>query len=249
MTENEMMFDFIDRYAKDKELTQTIVSLKLVRDMMGQQENVPHMNIDGIIRFRGHYGHALQVGKILINLQVPVDKEEEDIMLSAALCHVIPNVYDYEETKNILLNDNHMDPRVCEIISLIINDTDLSAAGQKNYYDKIKANRLALVVFVADRANIVQQLHDMSIWSAREYIFETRSLLLPLCIDAKEMYPELLFTINILMEKVRTVVDTCMILLSRYETREMELAEDILNYQEENSRIRGIIQRLKKEQI
>lgn len=247
MTENELIYEFIEKYAKEKGLTQTLASLKLVRDMMSHAENIRNMNIDGITRYRGHYGHALLVGKLLINLRLPISSEEEDIVLSAALCHVIPNKYAYEEMKQILIEQNSMDPRICEIISLIINDTDLSFAGQKNFYDRIKANRLALIVFLADRANLVQQLYDMSIWSAREYIFETRSLFLPLCIDAKEMYPELIHTLNILMEKVRTLVDACMILLSRYETREMELTEDILSYQEENSRIRGIIRKLKEE--
>ena len=68
-----------------------------------------------------------------------------------------------------------------------------------------------------------------------------------MCVYAKEKYPELIPVINILMEKARTVVDACAILINRFEKREMELTEDILAYQEENSRIRGIIKYLKQE--
>lgn len=247
MESKEMLYEYIRDYAEKKSLNHTLTALPLTKELMENTSMVDHLNVDGITRYRGHFEHALQVCSFMINLGLPLESEDEDICLAAALCHVIPNAYNYSEMENVLLTEKKMDPRICEIISLIINDTDLSSQGQTLFYNSIKENRLALIVFLADRANVVQKLYSMSIWSAREYIFETRSYFLPLCIEAKECYPELIHVLNILMEKVRTLVDACMILLTRYETREMELTEDILNYQEENARIRGIIRHLKEE--
>lgn len=241
------MYDFIERYAIENNLKYTIESLPLVHDLMSEVAEVQCMDINGITRYRGFYQHGLEVCKLLIGLALPIEKEEEDIVLAAALCHVIPNRISCEEMHKELFEKRQMDPRIGEIIYLIINDTDLSLEGQTQYYNRIRQNKLALIVFLTDRANLMSQVYTMSFWSANEYIFETRTHLFPMCVYAKEKYPELIPVINILMEKARTVVDACAILINRFEKREMELTEDILAYQEENSRIRGIIKFLKWE--
>ncbi|MGN0356000.1 MAG: HD domain-containing protein [Muricoprocola sp.] len=240
------MYDFIEQYARENNLKYTTESLPLVRDLMSEVAEVQCMDINGVTRYRGFYQHGLEVSKLLIGLVLPIDKEEEDIVLAAALCHVIVNKISYEEMYKELFEKRQMDLRIEEIISLITNDMDLSLAGQTEYYHRIQENKLAMIVFLTDRANLMSQVYTMSFWSANEYIFETRTHLFPMCVYAKERYPELIPVINILMEKARTVVDACAILINRFEKREMELTEDILSYQEENSRIRGIIKTLKQ---
>lgn len=243
---SENIYEFIEQYAKEKQLPYTMRALPLVKKLMGNEEKVEHVNIDGITRYRGHYEHGLLVCKLLITLVLPLKREEEDIVLAAALCHIIPNLYEFEDMKKTFTEEYQMDPQIYEIINLIIKDEDLSLTGQKAFYERIRKNRLALIVFLSDRANLVQQLYTMSMWSANQYVFETRTYFFPLCIYAKEEYPEIMPIVNILMEKVRTLVDACAILNNRYEQREMELTEDILSYQEENSRIRGFIKQLRE---
>lgn len=241
------LYDFIWKYATEKKLPYTCQALPLIRSLMGDVLQMADVNIQGITRYRGAYLHALEVCKLLISVNLPLDKEEEDIVLAATLCHILPNKISYSEMVDKLLFQCNMDSHVCKIISLIINDSDLSTQGQKTFYKKILNDPLTVLVYLADRANLVKQLYTMSFWSANEYIFETRAYVFPMCIAAKEKYPALVPPINILMEKVRTMVDACAILLARYERHETELTEDILCYQEENARLRRIIRQIKTE--
>lgn len=241
------LYDFIDNYAKEHQLYYTSIALPLVRGLMSRPTELISMNIEGITRYRGHYPHCLSVCKLLVSLVLPLENEEEDIALAAALCHVLPNKIEFKNLRKELEETYLMDPRIGEIIALITDDQDLTAMGQKLFFDHIQANKLALVVLLSDRANLIRQLYTMDIWTANQYIYETRTYFFPMCIYAKEHYPDIMPTVNVLMEKVRTMVDACAILLQRYETKEMELTQDIITLKEENSRLRVIIRQLKGE--
>ncbi|MBQ0060095.1 MAG: hypothetical protein KBS83_09135, partial [Lachnospiraceae bacterium] len=91
---------------------------------------------------------------------------------------------------------------------------------------------------------ILQGLHYVSSWMARRNVYETKTYYFPMCIYAKEQYPELLGCINTLMEKLRNLVELTEMMLNRYEDRENELLQEILALKEENAAIKGIIQRM-----
>lgn len=248
----EELYAFIERYAKEKNLLYTAVALSLVQSVlsiaaetMADKHNAPE-------RYQVYFQHSLSICRMLIDLHIPLKKEEEDIILAAAICHVLPEnrtEVNFENLDEKLTGKYHLDPAITEIIKLITREDGMTEEEQKLFYERIKRNKLALLVRLADRGNLVERLHGLSSWSAREYISETRKYFFPLCIYAKEYYPELTGPVSIMMEKMRCHIEASEILLNRYETREMELTKEILALKEENARIRSTIRKMRSEQM
>lgn len=247
-SEYQDIYQFIEAYAEKKQLFYTALSLPLVRGIMSAHSKSVQADLGGITRYRGHYLHALEICKLLISLVLPISEEEEDLVLAAALSHVIPNVIDFEDVYTEMQSRYHLHPEICRIIELIIWDEDISSKGLNRFFERVKEDKLAMIVLLADRGKLVQQLNTMPLLSANEYIYETRTYLFPLCLYAKETYPEFSAIITVMMEKVRTIIDACAILLKRYENTEMELTQEILKLKEENASIRRIIKELREEQ-
>lgn len=225
-------YELVEAYAQAGQLQNTLKALPLVQDLVfrtGGMSNSPFE--DAVTKLR----HCLAMARILIDLHIPVEREEEDILLASALCHILPASSELFQSEGIL------DPRVFETIRLIrlgdaMNDEKLAA-----YTARVQENRLALLLRLADRGNLVEQLHSFSGWSTRRYIYETRNFYLPMCVYGKEHYPDLIAPVSILMEKMRSLTEVAEILLGRYEARETELTREILDLQEENARIRDAI--------
>ena len=193
-----------------------------------------------------YLNHALCVGWMLIDLRLPLAPEEMDLAISAALCHILPEIienFDYE-TKLAALN---VDPRVSKIVATITRKSTGTDDDMTAFYDRIKKDRLAYMVRLVDRANLVEQLYGTSTLEAKSYILETKRYFLPLCIWGKEHFPELEVPISIMMEKMRTLTQVTEILYSKYETEENSLNDEILALKEENSRLRGIVRGMKEE--
>lgn len=245
--EYQEIYRFIEDYAGKKQLFYTALSLPLVRGIMSAHSKSVQANLGGITRYRGHYLHALEICKLLISVVLPLSEEEEDLVLAAALAHVIPNVIDFDDVYTQMQSRYHLHPEICRIIELIIWDEDISSQGLNRFFERVKEDKLAMIVLLADRGKLVQQLNTLPLLSANEYIYETRTYLFPLCLYAKEQYPEFGSIITIMLEKVRTVIDACSILLKRYENTEMELTGEILKLKEENASIRRIIKELREE--
>lgn len=228
------LYRYVEQYAVENRLRNTAISLPLVRRLAFCTNMVtesPFENAAAKLR------HCLSMCRILIDLDIPLSWQETDILLSAALCHILPagSRLHGEETKTLL------EPEVFHILALIRRNESISEAKQLVYIRNVQENRLALLLRLADRGNIVEQMHSFSGWRTRRYIYETRNVYLPMCIYGKEHYPELIAPISILMEKIRSLTEVAEILLLRYETRETELMQQILELQEENARIRSAI--------
>lgn len=241
----EPIYESIAAYAAERKLTNTAAALSLVYDLLGRAAEHPASRFRNARTHIAYRAHAMAVCHMLIDLHVPVSAEEEDILLASALCHVLPENIQMEDLEKELSLKEHLSADVCRTVRMIFWDNNNSGAEEKAFYDRIRENKLALMIKLADRGNLVEQLYGISNWTARNYIHETRSFFFPMCIYAKEHYPDLQAPVSVLMEKMRCLTEVAEILLSRYERREAELSQEILELQEENATLRSLIRSLK----
>ena len=243
-------YRFVKQYAVRHGLYNTLIALPVVRGLMSQgSKKNPVLFNGGLDKHLSFYQHGLIICRTLIDLNLPLTKEETDICFAAAICHVLPEMIVFENLERDMREIYQLDPKVYEIVSLITRVEAFEDDKLRSFYQKMQENKLAVLIRIADRSHIVEQLYALTSFLARAYIYETREYFFPLCIYAKEHYPELTGQISVLMEKLRSLIDAGEILLERFEQREKMLSRQVLIYREENSRIRGIIEKLKEEQI
>ena len=191
--------------------------------------------------------HGLRVCAMLLDLDPAISHGEMDTLLSAVLLHVYPENFPFEDAGEKLASLGFA-PEVTALVSTIVPEREGDDGQQDAYYQRVQENPLALLAVLADRGDLATQLYRLSTWNAHRYIDETKACYYPMCIYGKEHYHGLLAAINVLTEKIRTLVEVSEILLTRYEVREAELTEDILTLREENATIRGIIDQFEAEE-
>ncbi|MCF0132226.1 MAG: hypothetical protein HUJ72_00015 [Blautia sp.] len=238
------LYAFIYKYAMEKQLPNTIVALPVVRAIISQAAKSECKNGLDETRYLKNFEHALFVSRMLIDLNVNFRDDEEDIAIAAALCHILPEHIKSRDLEDKLKGYFHLDPRVYKIVRLLYEDGNLPDSELREYYENIQKNKLALLVTLTDRANVVEELYDMSTWEVHRYIHETRNYYFPMCIYAKEHYYSLISPVSILKDKIRTLTEVSEILLNRFEAREAELLQDIIRLKEDNATIKGIIKEL-----
>lgn len=236
---NASLYRYVRKYAEENGLHNTKIALPMTAEMMSRIHSAKDENVAAL-------RHCLYVCRMLIDLHIPFTSQEEDVLLASSLCHILPENISFRDMEEELTKSYHLDHEVYETVKLIYHPDDISNEELKQFYDNAKLNKLALLVLLADRGNLVEQLYGIASWNAHRYIYETRTFYLPMCIYAKEHYHELLAPVSILMEKMRNLTETAEILLNRYEARENELVQEILALQEENATLKGIIQKLNK---
>lgn len=240
----EQTYRYIQEYAERKNLGNTAAALPAVQSIMANAADMPQSRFHSAYVHNGYFEHALQVCRMLIDLRLPLDRQQEDILLAAAICHVLPETIRYNDLEGEVGSQVMLHPQIYDIVRLLFREDNLSDAQQKLFFESVRRNKLALLIKLADRGNLVQQLYGVSSWSARQYIYETKTYFFPMCIYAKEHYPELLAPVSVLMEKIRCLTEVGEILLSRYEATEAALSQEILHLQEENATLKGIIKGL-----
>lgn len=223
---------FIRSYAMERRLRDTAIALPLVQTLIfriGGVAGSPFENSGD------KYRHCMDIARIIIDLHIPLNPHDEDILLCATLCHILTLDCDFYRSEGIV------DPEAFQIIRLIRQGDTISDEKRMFYIRCVLENRLALLLRLADRSNLAQQLHSFSDWHTRRYIYETRNIYLPMCMYAKDRYPDLAAPITILMEKMRSLIEVAEILLSRYERQETDLTMEILELQEENANLKNMI--------
>lgn len=234
-------------YAIERQLTNTLRALDVVCEIFTDAAEDIDARYNNPGRHLAYIRHSMSVTHMLIDFHIPMESREEDMALAATLCHILPENFRSTDWEEELIHHYQLDPEVYEIVNLITREDGLPESQNKIFFEKIHKNKLALLIKLADRGNLTEQLYRIASWNAREYIRETRTYFFPMSIYAKEHYPEIAGTINIMTEKMKCHIEAAEILINRYEMRENQLVKDILELKEENSRIRMIISKLKSE--
>lgn len=222
------LFGIVSDYTAQRHLPFTASALPYIQERFG-------MNCDVYFRRR------LSVCRMLIDLHLPISAELLDILLAAALSHSLPGDHvppDYMEIINHLFSG---EPRIAEVLSTLRQ----SDYADISYYSRLINNRYALIIRLTERGVLVEKLYEWPASDARRYIRETREYFFPMCIYAKEHYPEFLGAASILMEKMRNLIAANETLLNRYEEAESALSNEIMTLREENAAIRAMILELK----
>ena len=240
-------YEFIQNYAVEKQLLNTAIALPVVRSLHDGTYRGVRRAADGTRWRRPYFCHSLSVCRMLINLGLPLTQEEEDIALAAALCHDLKVHVPFRDGGNEMHTIYHLDPRVVEIMMLIYEGNCENEDDYLKVFEGVQKNKLALLVRLSDRGNIVEELYTVSVWKAHELIYETRTFYMPMCIYAREHFPELDAPVGLLQEKMRDLIEATEMFVNRYEQHEKELSEKILLLQEENARMRSLIRKKKAE--
>lgn len=237
--------DLIASYAEEKHLTFTACSLPIVLGVLMRSTATEERYHEAAeLSLDAH--HALATCRMLIDLHPALETRDEDILLSSALCRILPQAIHMKDIAKELSDLYHLDPEVCRIVSIVHRRNDLNETAFKERIHRVQRDKFALMIVLASRGNIIERLCDLSIWNARSYIQETKSYYLPMCIYGKEHYPEILPVINTLYEKMKCLLEAAEILLSRYETREFELTSEIISLKEENALLKNMLKQLKE---
>lgn len=242
-------YRYVERYALENRLHNTAVALPLVHHALRRAAQLPDSRFGSAETHLAYLRHALRVTRILIDLRAPLRPEEEDRMLAAALCHVLPENIRIRDLEQALTRQCQLDPEVCKLVSLIFWESNEAGAGELSFYNRIQEHKLALLITLADRSNLLEQLSGLSRQTARKYMDETRQFFFRMSFYARENHYDLISPVEVLMDKIRCLLDVSEILLSRYEKRETELIQEILDIREENSNIRRSIQILREEDL
>lgn len=245
MKDFQQRYDSLWKYACENELINTAISLNLVASFFFPvNKNDVKYSYNDNYSSETYVDHALWVANMLVDIRPEITKEEEDIALSVALCHTLIEKVAFENEGSELVDLFHLDERI--LYTIYINLRDKSKTDMTDYYKRIQEDKLALLVKLADRSNVVGNLYNSSIQVAQGYIRDTKQNFFSMCIYGKEHYPDLYLAFGLLMEKMRCLVDVTEILSTRFVARENILNNEILALKEENMRLRKAIRQLKK---
>lgn len=231
-------YTYVEHYALSRGLWNTSIALPLARGLHDGVHRKSSLVKNGV-RYRLPYVyHCLLVCRMLQDLHLPLPKEEEDVVLAAALCHDMIEDVEFKQGGTELTDVYHLDPRVYETVKLVSKRRDFTREEEEAHFQKIQENKLALLVKLSDRSHNVEDLYNMSAWKVHEYVGETRTYMIPMCRYGLEHYPELAKPLSILYDKLVGLTRAAEILVDRCEAREQELTRRLEELQQENEQLR-----------
>lgn len=231
------VYEFLEYYSFENRLWNTCIALPLARGLHDGTYRRSSITKNGSTYRLPYVIHCLHVCRMLADLNVPLPTEEKDILLASALCHDMIEDLPFPKQGLELVEDFHLDPRVYETVKLVSKRKDFTADEEKEHFQKIMENKLALLVKLSDRSHNVEDLYNMSVRKVHEYVEETDRFILPMCEYGFEHYPELTTTIAILKDKITCLTETAQIMVDRYEQREYELRGQLKELRMENERL------------
>ena len=95
------------------------------------------------------------------------------------------------------------------------------------YFNKIKKNKFALMIKLADRSHNVEDLHVMKPDKLHKYVQETREWIYPLTTYGKANYPEFSNGFTILKAKIVSLTECTETIISIYEKEIESLKEQL----------------------
>ena len=234
------LYYIIDEYAREYDLPNTKRILPVANELLAQSQDAPfHVKELSYV----HLSSCMQECKMLIDLMLPVSEREMDLMLAATFGHVLCEIVYFPDHGEELRRLYAMDEEAYRIVQ-ILNRKNLR---EEAYYEQVKKNKISLIIKLVEMAIITEQFFRLSFHKIEDYIRLDREFFFPMCIYAKEYYPELALSVSTIMEKVKLLADVTEILSRRYRDRRRALIDEMLVLQEENARIRVSIRELEAE--
>lgn len=231
------VYEFLEYYSFENQLWNTCIALPLARGIHDGTYRKSTIIKNGSTYRLPYVIHCLLVCRMLADLNIPITKEEEDILLAAALCHDMIEDIPFPNQGRELTEEYHLDPRVYETVKLVSKRKDFTEAEEIEHFQKIQENRLALLVKLSDRSHNVEDLYNMSVSKVHEYVEETNRFILPMCEYGFAHYPELRTALGILRDKILCLTEAAEVMVDRYEERERELRKQLKALRVENAKL------------
>ena len=231
------VYEFLEYYSFENRLWNTCIALPLARGLHDGTYRKSTILKNGSTYRLPYVIHCLLVCRMLADLNIPISKEEEDILLAAALCHDMIEDIPFPNHGKEMMEEYHLDPRVYEVVKLVSKRKDFTEAEEIAHFKAIQENRLALLVKLSDRSHNVEDLYNMSVEKVHEYVEETNKFILPMCEYGFAHYLELRTTLGILQDKILCLTQAAEIMVDRYEARELELRKQLKALRVENAKL------------
>lgn len=228
---------FIKGYATGKELKYTLKALPLARKIHNGQYRKGNVEIDGKQCQLPYLLHCLKVCSTLISLSLPLNNEELDLLLCESILHdaIEDNDGFFKNGGRELITEYNFPEEVYETIKLLSKYSGADEFELSEYFNKIKKNKFALLIKLADRSHNVEDLYIMKIEKLHKYVRETRNYIYPLCTYAKANYPELSNGITILKSKIVSLTELTETIVDMYEDKLREKDNEIEGLKNNNS--------------
>ena len=220
---------FIKGYATALELNQTLKALPLARKFHNGQYRKGEVTIKGKKYKLPYVLHVLKVCSTLISLHLSLSNSELDTLLAASILHDSledASKYFPREGRE-LITDYHFSSDVYDIIKLLSKQPGATEEELEEYFNKIKVNKLALLIKLADRSHNVEDLYNMKPEKLHKYVTETRNYIYPLSTYGKANYPELSNGFTILKSKIVSLTECTETIVDIYEDLLKQKDEEI----------------------
>lgn len=231
-------YEYIEYYALENRLMNTAIALPLARGLHDGAHRKSSVTRGGITYKLPYVIHCLMVCRMLVDLKLPLSKDEEDIVLASALCHDMIEDISFPDHGRELMTVYHLDPRVYDTVKLVSKRKDFTEEEEQAFFRAIMDNKFALLVKLSDRSHNVEDLYNMSVWKVHEYIGETRKFFVPMCLYGLRNYRNLVKPLEILYDKIDSLTHASEIMVDRCEARERELRTQLQVLREENAELR-----------
>jgi GTP pyrophosphokinase len=240
---------FIKGYAVRGGYMNTLKALPLARQLHNGQYRKGLTEVDGEMVHLPYILHCLKVCDTLMQLNLPLKDEDADILYAAALLHdTLEDAEEHFPQGGIeLVNVYGFPKEVYKIIKLLSKHAGATEYELNEYFNKIKKNKLALLIKMADRSHNVEDLYNMKVEKLHKYVRETRDYIYPLSSYAKQNYPELSSGVTILKSKIKSLTELTETLVNIY-TEQLEGKDTLINEKDELiANQQTLIEQLQKE--
>lgn len=231
-------YEYIEYYADRNMLVNTTVALQLARGLHNGDHRKASIMKDGNTYRLPYVIHPLLVCRMLLDLRMPLAKEEEDILLAAALCHDMIEDIPFLHHGRELMIQYGLHPKVYETVLAVSKRKDFTEEEERAFFQSINENKLASLVKLSDRGHNVEDLYNMSAAKVREYVGETNKFFIPMCNYAKEHYLDVYPAIRILEDKIICLTEAAGTLVDQFEAKEQSLKERAEKLRAENEALR-----------
>ena len=211
---------FIKGYATGRKFKYTLKALPLARKVHNGEYR------KGLVEYEGkkvqlpYLLHCLKVCSTLISLDFPMTDEDLDILYACALLHDTLEDGDnyFPKGGSEFTQDYNFPPIVEEVIKLLSKHTGANEYELNTYFNRLKKNKFAILIKLADRSHNVEDLYNMK--NIPKYIEETRQYFISkygLCAYARDNYSELSNGVTILKAKIVSLTEATETILEKQQ--------------------------------
>ena len=240
---------FLKGMAVEGEYINLLKALPLARKLHDGQHRKGLVEVNGKKVHLPYVLHVLKVCDTLAALRLPMTHDELDILYTSAILHdALEDAEQYFPKGGIeLVTDFGFPKEVYEVITLLSKHSGADEYELNEYFNRIKKNKIALLIKMSDRSHNVEDLYNMKLEKLHKYVTETRQYIYPLSSYAKQNYPELSSGVTILKSKIVSLTECTETIVDLYEEKLKEKDDEITALKKEMEKLKDEITSLQEE--